>query len=179
MFHYNQEFWAIQLIADKVMIRWYRELCELSKAFDLRFSTCPGSWPSSSPQMLSCLLCGLPADKNTNTKIITRLSASESTPLIQSQMGSFTHQSKGGVEQTLFQTISLSQSQLISCNQTEEQVRQHRNLFGLAGLKTFNSLNSFHTPALTASLAIAETSLELEAIFSPHLTASDTSWSTG
>lgn len=34
-------------------------------------------------------------------------------------------------------------------------------------------------PALTASFAMAETSLELPAIFSPHLIASDTRWSTG
>lgn len=36
-----------------------------------------------------------------------------------------------------------------------------------------------YKPALTASFAIAVTSLELEAIFSPHLIASGTSWSTG
>lgn len=43
------------------MTQWYLELRLLGWALDLIFSTCPGNWPSSSPQMLSCLLYDPPA----------------------------------------------------------------------------------------------------------------------
>lgn len=54
-------FCIIQRIADKEMTRWYHGLCVLGWDLGLLFSTCPGNWPFSSPQMLSCLLYGHPA----------------------------------------------------------------------------------------------------------------------
>lgn len=58
----------------------------LAKALVLLFSTCPGNWPFSSPQMLSCPLYGHPAEeKHRHTHVMIGLLTPDSTPLPRSE----------------------------------------------------------------------------------------------
>ena len=81
-------------------------------------STCPGSWPSSSPRRQSCLPYDPPGGANRQKGQTQTCSGPCRSSKVRCHIS--TNRGKSSVEQLLLQPITLSQRQLISCNQTQK-----------------------------------------------------------